>query len=252
VLGDRRHKSITWIEEDANLAHDPHDFADGYKAIPFAVAVGRVPKDLRTYEDKHGNERYYTPDRYKLMFNVRFNRLNGIDIPVSYRNHIEDLDWLVENEYGGIAPSDIFLESDSGSEADYHSLKALTALGEFFRRQKVSVMIVSGSASEDSSGNDIERLFSQPKKRINNLQIPDLVGNDTVSPMHQPDLKDDERILKDQTIYTSCGESLKSAWEDLIVGGEPVSVRYTVPKVSISLLVRSIHFVLKILCRKRT
>jgi hypothetical protein len=89
---------------------------------------------------------------------------------------------------------------------------------------------LSGAAAKDSSGNDIERLFSLPKKRINNLQIPDLVGNDTVSPMHQPDLKDNERILKDQTIYTSCGESLKSTWEDLIVGGEPVTVRYTVPK----------------------
>lgn len=230
-MGDRRHKSLTWIEEDSNLAHDPHDFNDGYKAIPFGLAIGRSDPYLRTYEDKHGNERYYTPDRYKLFFHIRFNRLNAVDIPISYRDHIEDLDWVIDYEFGGIAPSDCYFDSDNGSEANYHTLKAKKELGDFVRRRQVGVAIVSGPTAEDSAGNDIERLFSLPKKKINSLQIPDLVGNDTVSPMHQPDLTDDQRIVKDQTIFKSCGESLKAAWEDLIVGGEPVSVRYTIPQV---------------------
>ena len=232
MLGDRRHKTYRFIVEETNLEHDPHDFNEGYKAIPFGLALAVMEKFPMNRTDKHGNQRIALPTTWNLFFNIRFNRLHDVDLPSTYSQHIEDLDWLILNRFKGKSPSDMYMDTDSGSEANYHTLKSTIALSDFFKRRQLGTLIVSGPAANDSSGNSIERLFSEPKKAINSLQIPDIVGTDTVPPSAQSDLSRSQRIVKDNIIQASCGESLKYAWERIKIGGSPISVRYDVPSVS--------------------
>ena len=226
------------------MQHDPHDFNEGYKAIPSGLAVAIKDKYPLAVVDKHGKKRISLPTTWNLFFNIRFNRLHDFDLPVSYSEHIEDLDWLLDNHFIGKCPSDIYIDSDSGSDANYHTLKSGIGLSGLFKRRQMGLLVISGPASNDSAGNPIERLFSEPKKAINSLQIPDIVGTDTVPPSSQSDLSRSQRIYKDNMIQKSCGESLKYAWEAIKIGGSPISVRYEIPtvfQVSFSLLLFSLR-----------
>jgi hypothetical protein len=230
-MGDRRHKTYRFIVEDSDQSHDAHDFCDGYKAIPLAIGLA-VPEDPpATKLDKHGNRRIVLPADWRLAFSIRFNRLAGVDLKGTYSQHVDDLNYVVESILGGACAADWFLESDSGSDSNYHTLRAQLYLSDFFRQRQMGVLALGGSCPGNSPSNRIERLISEPKKAINTLQIPDVVGNDTVSPAHQSDLTQAHRIIKETQIYDITGKSLKCIWEKLKVGGEPIKVRYILPTV---------------------
>ena len=230
-MGDRRHKTLRFITEDSNQAHDSHDFADGYKAIPLAIAMAICEDAFATSIDSHGNLRVVIPDKWNLTFSIRFNRLAGVDLKTTFSQHIDDLEFVIDARLDGKLPADVYLDSDSGSDSNYHTLRAQVYLAEFFKKKLLGTVVESGPASGDSPTNPVERLLAEPKKAINTLQIPDVVGEDTVSPAQQSDLTQTQRIIKESSIYESTGASLKQAWEKLDVYGDPILVRYLVPTV---------------------
>ncbi len=166
-----------------------------------------------------------------LFINVYFNKLAGKKMVFTILEHVADLRFIVKNHYQGEAPSNLYIDSDIGSDAAWNTIKARYALGTFWKDNKSGVQIVGGPCPNNSSASPIEPAWSNPKKAINGLVFSDRVGNDTVVPEKQSDLTVQQKAIKDLEIWRGLGETLVETWKRLSFGNNPIQPRYTLPKV---------------------
>lgn len=230
---DRHIKVLRVIAVDSNLQYPKHDFTHGYKAITFGILVAEQPA-YSTYLDIHDKERIAGPKQWTLYTNIRFNKLAGKDLSVSYADHGEDLSYVCRQHFssaGKEVPADWFIDSDMGSDSDYFTEKALLVLADFMKAEKLGVLGVGGPCANNSASNEIEADWSPLKTAIAGLILSDTVGSDTMAPDKQADLSHDELVAKDLAVFKNAGETLKKAWSSLKVRGNPVNVQYTLPKV---------------------
>lgn len=234
---DRHIKVIRIIAIDSNIQYPKHDFTSGYKAIPCGILVAD-PTDYSTYLDIHNKERISKPSKWTLFVNIRFNKLAGTQLPMSYSEHGEDLQFVADKHFtsaGKDVPADWKIDSDMGSDSDYFTDKAIIVLADVFKSNQLGTLILGGPCGQNSSQNEIEAAWSPLKMSIAGLILSDTVGSDTMAPDKQTDLTHEQMVIKDLAVFKNVGGTLQKAWSTLNIRGNPVQVRYTLPEVPFTL-----------------
>lgn len=120
-------------------------------AIPFGVLVAESPP-YSASPDIHEKDRISGPTEWTLYVNVRFNKLAGKELPISYAEHGEDLQFVVGQHFtstGKVVLPDWKIDSDMGGESDYFTEKALLVLASVFKANRLGTLIVGGPCAPE-------------------------------------------------------------------------------------------------------
>lgn len=235
VATDRRHKVFRWIVIDGEVSYEQHDFNGGYKAVPSGMLVYSRKNTLEIVKDTHDIDRVQLPSECQVFINIRFNKFCRRALTATVLDHVEDLEFVVAVRFGGICAANLFIDSDCGADADYHTIKAMHAYGMFFKKHQMGCLIIGGPAPNNSADNDIEAAWAHPKNAISGLMVSDLAGDDMLVPEKQTGLTIEQMAVKETEILSNFGRVLHKAWSKLKFGGNPYNVRYSLPKVAFSL-----------------
>lgn len=226
-----------YIAEEANLQYPEKDFTDGYKVSPNGILIydpcGMDPYHIES--DKHGHERIVLPSKSSLFIRLRFNMIDGKVVKKSYLHHGDDIEWALQRRFvdrGEPVPSDVYMDSDDGSDAKYiNSDKTKVVISRIAKKHDIAVFIMSGPSHNNSSENDIEPCWAGPKNALHGMIIPDRFEDDDSSPAKQSSLTSEERIYKERAIFETVGHSILTAWKDLKWSDRPIIAESILPQV---------------------
>ena len=209
----RYHQLRTFFPNNDSPHYKDHDFpVPGYLIEPDGYLLlenkQQNTADEQFSTDKLGRQIYKYPATGPIWV---FNRAVKYQ-SASVSDHISDVRNILKWNPDLKKPVQVFL-TDGGP--DWTPKSSLTAffLGRFWKNENLDMVIACTNAPGWSRFNPIEHIWSSLSKFLAGVSLPSCMPGENKPPCLQSDLSEDERKIKEYTVFDSAVKDLNSYWD---------------------------------------